>query len=266
MRIMRILVAALFALACIVVPCVAQSQAFSPIGTTIPTLQPIPPPECPPTPTYSFCDSLKAAVVAYNSQVQALNEVNAIKEREQEYLTYPQRLQSNVQSDLAALQGIVNQTSQAMSYNAAAQQTINGMFAPMQGQPAAVAQQLLASTQAAGSAFRDELLRGLGVSDANTSADARDKALADGLLSVAGGAKSPTQAVQLLVQMNGLVYNALSRAHQVSSEQLRFDVQQATYNQASRQQATDINAQMRQHNQAIFDPTLPTPGPSTSPQ
>lgn len=245
----------------------ASAQSFNPIGSSVQTLQPLPDIPCVGMVSYAYqlCQDIEQAIIAYNGQVRALNSIRDIEQRQAMYLRYPQRLQSYVQQDLSQLQQIATQTQQSLNWDAQIQQRMNEIFQTGQARIDQSTQQVLAQVQQAGQTYRDDLLRGLGDTATLSQQGQRDDASADALLSVTTHVQNPTQAVQILTHLTGLLYNAVSRVQTQQADQLRFDLSKAQDERANQNRAVNVTAQLHGLNQQVLDPTLPSPPPQGQP-
>lgn len=263
---MRRVLAVLVSLLVVSAPAGAQSLGV-PQGPSI-TLKEnvLPPVECPGAVSYlhQICSDLQAAVLQYNAEVNAINQIRAIQAREAEYLRYPQRLQSYVHNDLAQLQQIASQTQQALNWDAQVQKRMNDLFASGQAQVNTRLDAVLGRIQQESLTYRDELLRGLGDTSKISAANQRDGKRADLLMSDAAKATNATEAVQALAQLAGLLYSATTRAQAIQTDQLRLDISQAAATRAKADGRTNYAARAAKINAQVFDPSLPSPPPSTS--
>lgn len=211
---------------------------------------------------YQLCNDVQQAVLAYNTEVRAINQIRAIQEREAQYLRFPDRLQSYVQSDLAQVQQIATQTQQALNWDAQVQKRMNELFANGQTQADTQLDQVLGRLQQESMTYRDQLLRGIGDTSKYAQQGARDQNRADDLMGVAANVHNATEGVQVLTQLTGLLYNAIMRAQGIQSDQLRLDVARAAAKRSQADARAKYSANAAQTAQQVFDPSLPTPAPS----
>lgn len=199
----------------------AQTPPFSAIGTGISTIQPLPAPACPPTPWYSWCDSLKSQIAVFNSYVDAYNKVQDLKRQSEQYLRYPQQLQTYVQSDVDQLTSIIGRVQQLSWTDVQADQTVNNTVAqlvntlPPDQVDAHLNKMMFDSI---GNTLLQMHLLG--------AQDLRDSNTVNQITLAAANAKSPTQVGQMTVAILGILSSQLSRIENVDKAKINAELSQ----------------------------------------
>jgi hypothetical protein len=231
---MKTLTATLFIALVMTAPCAVSAQSFSSVGTTINPLQPLAPPACPPTPTYTFCDSLKQQIDVYNHYASVLNEIQRTSREAQQYMRYPTTLQSNISQDVGKVTSIMQQ-AQGLSFLDksidASVQTMMPSWNP--GYSTSNLDDYLEGR------LENSVTATLTAASGQNADISRDSDIVDQIKAAAASGMSPTQTGQMTVQLLGVMYAQMVREQQSvglkMSQEAAFDLQQVGEARVQRQ-------------------------------
>ena len=174
---------------------------------------------CPPNPAngggWNVCNSFQQWVSLYNEGVRLQNELNEIRQNTLRYATYPQKLQGQVQADLARLERIIDKTNGLAISDTSIEGTVSRIFPDyVQGSAYTdLTKQLSAATTR--SVINALKIAGLEVGD-----NARDASTAEVVKDAVARASSPTQATQALAQLTAVMIEQLQKQQRIDGSSL----------------------------------------------
>lgn len=168
------------------------------------------------------------------------------------YATYPQKLQGNVQTDLASV-GQLLDTNNGLSFNDQQIQATVARLFPNYAQGTSYA----AYTAQLQNATRTSVINALQVAGLEVSTQSRDGALSEIVKDAVARASSPTQSVQALAQLEGVLIEQTQKEQRLSASSIESAGSYYLAETSRKQTISQAETAALQRFQSTMDVTFP---------
>jgi hypothetical protein len=203
---------------------------------------------------WNDCNSVNQWVSLYNQYVAMTNQAVEIQRNVSRFATYPQALQSNVQSDLSSIESMIGQANNLAATVSTSQQRLQTLYpdyAPTVNY-ASMMQQSAAATKAS-------LLSALQTVGFDVGNQQRDADTVQVVQQAVANASSPTQAVQALAQLNAVMIEQLMKQQRIAGSSVAATSSYYLGKVQAQQKISAAEAQGIQQWQQNLDVSFPAP-------